>query len=36
VAAAPQVGELSEQEVEIEVTHNGVCHTDLHMRVGAW
>jgi hypothetical protein len=28
-----QVGPLGDSEVEIAVTHNGVCHTDIHMRV---
>ncbi len=23
---------LSLNDVEIEVTHNGLCHTDIHMR----
>jgi uncharacterized zinc-type alcohol dehydrogenase-like protein len=24
--------ELGRQDIEIEVTHNGLCHTDIHMR----
>jgi hypothetical protein len=27
-------GPLGANEVDIRVTHNGLCHTDLHMRVG--
>ncbi len=30
------VGELGTNEVDIRVTHNGLCHTDIHMRVGGW
>ncbi|MGK7898964.1 MAG: alcohol dehydrogenase catalytic domain-containing protein [Xenococcus sp. (in: cyanobacteria)] len=27
---------LQSGEVEIRVTHNGLCHTDLHMRDDDW
>ncbi len=27
---------LSRQEIEIQVTHNGLCHTDIHMRDNDW
>lgn len=27
---------LSREDVEIRVTHNGLCHTDLHMRDNDW
>lgn len=27
---------LGRQDVEIEVTHNGLCHTDIHMRDNDW
>jgi alcohol/geraniol dehydrogenase (NADP+) len=27
---------LSRNDVEIEVTHNGLCHTDIHMRDNDW
>ena len=27
---------LDSREVEIRVTHNGLCHTDLHMRDNDW
>ncbi|KAG2482172.1 hypothetical protein HYH03_018872 [Edaphochlamys debaryana] len=30
------LGELGPQEVDIRVTHNGLCHTDLHMRDDDW
>ncbi|GFR44432.1 hypothetical protein Agub_g5671 [Astrephomene gubernaculifera] len=30
------VGELGPGEVDIRVTHNGLCHTDLHMRDNDW
>ncbi|KAG2485934.1 hypothetical protein HYH03_015378 [Edaphochlamys debaryana] len=30
------VGELGPSEVDIRVTHNGLCHTDLHMRDNDW
>jgi len=29
-------GELQPHEVDIQVTHNGVCHSDLHMRDNEW
>lgn len=28
-----QLPELGPNEVDIAVSHNGVCHTDIHMRV---
>ncbi|QYX32302.1 alcohol dehydrogenase catalytic domain-containing protein [Sphaerospermopsis torques-reginae] len=28
--------ELGRQDIEIEVTHNGLCHTDIHMRDNEW
>ncbi|GLC41739.1 hypothetical protein PLESTM_001234500 [Pleodorina starrii] len=31
-----QVGELKPHEVDIRVTHNGLCHTDMHMRDNDW
>lgn len=27
---------LGRQDIEIEVTHNGLCHTDIHMRDNDW
>ena len=24
--------ELDEDQIEIKITHNGLCHTDIHMR----
>ncbi len=27
---------LQVDEIEIRVTHNGLCHTDLHMRDNDW
>jgi uncharacterized zinc-type alcohol dehydrogenase-like protein len=27
---------MSPKDVEIQVTHNGVCHTDIHMRDDDW
>ncbi|GLC63995.1 hypothetical protein PLESTF_000107000 [Pleodorina starrii] len=29
-------GELGPRQVDIRVTHNGLCHTDLHMRDDDW
>jgi uncharacterized zinc-type alcohol dehydrogenase-like protein len=29
-------GEMKEDEVEIRVTHNGLCHTDIHMKDNDW
>ncbi|KXZ54224.1 hypothetical protein GPECTOR_5g316 [Gonium pectorale] len=29
-------GELGPKEVDIRVTHNGLCHTDMHMRDDDW
>lgn len=31
-----EVGPLGANEVDIRVTHNGVCHTDIHMRDDDW
>lgn len=31
-----QPGPLSPNDVEIKVTHNGLCHTDLHMKDNDW
>ncbi|GIL86677.1 hypothetical protein Vretimale_11489 [Volvox reticuliferus] len=31
-----EVGELKPHEVDIRVTHNGLCHTDMHMRDNDW
>ncbi|KAG2437287.1 hypothetical protein HXX76_005945 [Chlamydomonas incerta] len=30
------VGPLGAQEIDIRVTHNGLCHTDIHMRDDDW
>ncbi|KXZ49021.1 hypothetical protein GPECTOR_23g11 [Gonium pectorale] len=30
------VGEIGQHEVDIRVTHNGLCHTDMHMRDNDW
>ena len=27
---------LKDSEIEIRVTHNGLCHTDIHMRDNDW
>ncbi|KAG2501505.1 hypothetical protein HYH03_000013 [Edaphochlamys debaryana] len=31
-----EVGELGPHEVDIRVTHNGLCHTDIHMARDDW
>jgi uncharacterized zinc-type alcohol dehydrogenase-like protein len=31
-----QAGPLNPKDVEIKVTHNGLCHTDLHMKDDDW
>ncbi|CAM9642891.1 unnamed protein product, partial [Heterosigma akashiwo] len=28
--------ELGEEDVEVQITHNGLCHTDMHMRDNDW
>ncbi|PNW73221.1 hypothetical protein CHLRE_14g623650v5 [Chlamydomonas reinhardtii] len=30
------VGELGPSEIDIKVTHNGLCHTDIHMAINDW
>ena len=27
---------LKDSEIEVRVTHNGLCHTDIHMRDNDW
>ena len=27
---------LKSDEIEVQVTHNGLCHTDIHMRDNDW
>lgn len=27
---------LKDSEIEIKITHNGLCHTDIHMRDNDW
>lgn len=34
--AGYELGPLQSNEVDIKVTHNGVCHSDLHMRDDDW
>jgi len=31
-----EMAEMKNTDVQIKVTHNGICHTDVHMRDNDW